>query len=80
MPSLRTGIVGYGYMGQIRRRNVVDHPDLELSGIHDPFLTLESAPPDVHVIRDLDELLTASDVVFVCTPNNVTADVVVAAL
>lgn len=80
MSPLRAGIVGYGYMGQIRRRNVADHPALELSGIHDPFLASETAPADGAFIPDLDQLLKASDVVFVCTPNNVTADVVVKAL
>lgn len=78
---LRAGIVGYGYMGEIRRRNILDHSGLELSGIHDPFL-----PPDRLLDGlpgaglDLDVLIEGSDVVFVCTPNNVTADVVVAAL
>ena len=27
---LKSGIVGYGYMGQIRKRVVEDHPDLQL--------------------------------------------------
>ena len=79
-PRLRAGIVGYGYMGEIRRRNILDHPEIELSGITDPFLPADRLPEGVDVTRDLDGLIARSDVVFVCTPNNVTADVAAAAL
>ena len=34
--KLRAGIIGYGYMGQIRQKNISDHPNLELVGICDP--------------------------------------------
>jgi predicted dehydrogenase len=77
---IRTAIVGYGYMGQIRRRNVESHPDLELAVICDPRLTGADAL-GVPVIADHRELFDHDiDAVFVCTPNNVTADVVVDAL
>jgi hypothetical protein len=34
---LRAGIVGYGYMGRIRQKNIDDHSEMELIGICDPF-------------------------------------------
>lgn len=77
---LRAGIVGYGYMGEIRMRNVVENPDLELAAICDPFLPPDRAPAGVPLLREVRELIAAVDVVFVCTPNAATADVIVAAL
>lgn len=77
---LRAGIVGYGYMGEIRRRNIEDHADLTLAGISDPKL---SASPvrDVPLYGTYRELVDAGvDVVFVCTPNNITPDATVYAL
>jgi predicted dehydrogenase len=77
---LRAGIVGYGYMGEIRRRTCDTHPELELVSLCDP--RLETSPsagvqlfPGWEAVVD-DDL----DVVFVCTPNNLTPDVVVRAL
>ncbi len=77
---LRAGIVGYGYMGEIRRKNVDENPDLGLEAICDPHLPPDRAPAGVPFVRDVRELIDAVDVVFVCTPNAVTADVIVAAL
>jgi predicted dehydrogenase len=77
---LRAGIVGYGYMGEIRRRNVESHPDLTLVGIVDPRLPLD-ASVGAPVFPDVDTLLQAGlDVLFVCTPNNLTPLVTVQAL
>jgi predicted dehydrogenase len=78
---LRAGIVGYGYMGQIRRRNVADHPDLELAAICDPYCLEAFAVPNVQVFDSWEDLVAADlDLVFVCTPNNLIPDVAVKAL
>jgi predicted dehydrogenase len=78
---LRAGIVGYGYMGQIRRRNIADHPDLELVAICDPYRLEVLAALNVPVYDRWEDLVTADiDVVFVCTPNNLIPDVAVKAL
>lgn len=77
---LRAGIVGYGYMGEIRRRNIDENLDLRLEVICDPYLPAERAPSGVPLVRELRDLINAVEVVFVCTPNSVTADVIVAAL
>ncbi len=77
---LRAGIVGYGYMGEIRRRNVEAHADLALAGVTDPRITDRQAF-GAPVYPDYQSLLESGvDVVFVCTPNNLTPDVTVAAL
>jgi predicted dehydrogenase len=78
---LRAGIVGYGYMGQIRRRNVEEHPDFELAGICDPRLTGTENKVNAFVFPTYQSLIdTRPGVVFVCTPNHVTPEVVIYAL
>jgi predicted dehydrogenase len=78
---LRAGIVGYGYMGQIRRRNVADHPDLEFAAVCDPARQSEVDRLGVPVYTDWMDLVESDlDVVFVCTPNHLIPEVAVAAL
>ena len=78
--SLRAGIVGYGYMGEVRHRTIEAHPDLQLVGISDPRLS-QSPDPTAPLFRDHRELIAAgADVVFICTPNGLTPDVAVEAL
>lgn len=80
-PALRAGIVGYGYMGQIRHRNIVDHPDLQLAGVCDPSRTDEIGGLNVPVYGDWQALVAADlDVVFVCTPTNLTPEVAIGAM
>jgi len=78
---LRAGIVGYGYMGQIRLRNITDHPDLELAAICDPYNCEKLAILNVSVYERWEDLVAADlDVVFVCTPNNLIPEVAVKAM
>jgi len=78
---LRAGIIGYGYMGQIRRRNVADHPDLELAAICDPARAEEVGTLGVPVYPNHQALADSDlDIVFVCTPNNLIPDAAVYAL
>lgn len=75
--ALRAGIVGYGYMGEIRRRNIDDHPDLSLVGVVDPRIT-DAARHRVELYPSCRELVAQGlDVLFVCTPNHLTPDVTV---
>jgi predicted dehydrogenase len=74
-------IVGYGYMGQIRRRVVESIPELNLGGISDPHLS----PADVPGVALFEDYREAIDqvrpaIVFVCTPNVLTPEVCVHAL
>jgi predicted dehydrogenase len=78
--ALRVGIVGYGYMGQIRHRSILDRPDLTLTGVADPAIGAADAP-GVRLFRSHEELLDAGvDLLFVCTPPRVTPGVVIDAL
>ncbi len=78
---LRAGIVGFGYMGQIRHRNIADHPDLELAAVCDPFRTATLETFGVPVFEDWQGLVGSDlDVVFVCTPNHLIPTVAEAAL
>ena len=45
---LKCGIIGYGYMGEIRHRVIRDHPKLELSTI------CEATPEKLLNQKDLD--------------------------
>jgi predicted dehydrogenase len=78
---LRAGIIGYGYMGQIRRRNVEDHPDLSLAGICDPKLETDSAKVGAPLFPTYRSLIDVGpDLVFVCTPNRITPEAVIYAI
>jgi predicted dehydrogenase len=78
---LKVGIVGYGYMGQIRRRNITDHPDLKLAAICDPNCLEEIKILQVPIYENWEKLIASDlDLVFVCTPNNLIPEVAVKAL
>lgn len=78
---LRAGIVGYGYMGRIRRQNIADHPDLELAAICDPGCLEAITGLNVPVYDRWENLVAADlDVVFACTPNNLIPEVAIRAL
>lgn len=76
---IKVGLVGLGRMGRVRQRVFEYHPDFELVAICDPMVGETTS--DVVLVHDYRALLDVDlDVVFVCTPNNVTAEIVVAAL
>ena len=70
MTTYKVGIVGYGYMGEIRKR-IVDASDrMELVGVSDPNPEVQEKLKNTCVIYDsVDELISKVDIVFVCTPN-----------
>ena len=74
-------IVGYGYMGQIRRQVVAATPELTCAGICDAAVTDAAAlgcPTFTDYRRAIDEV--RPDIVCVCTPNALSPDVSVYAL
>ena len=78
---LKAGIVGYGYMGQIRKRNIEDHTDLKLTAICDPSNKKEINKLGVTTYNSWQELIKSDiDVVFVCTPNNHIPEIAIAGL
>jgi predicted dehydrogenase len=81
--KLKVGIVGYGYMGQIRKRIIDEHPELRMTGICEVERSLVTADPIIkcRVYDSYQELLNSGiDLVFVCTPNHISPEVVIAAL
>lgn len=81
--KLKVGIVGYGYMGKIRKRVVESNPYLELFGICDTDKNSFSPKEklDCHIYHSYAELLkTNVDIVFVCTPNLFSPKIVIESL
>lgn len=81
--TLRAGIIGYGYMGKIRKKIVESSEVLRLDGICDINRELIAADQSVKCkVYDSYKKLIASniDIVFVCTPNSFTPQIVVDSL
>jgi predicted dehydrogenase len=78
---LPAAVVGYGYMGQIRVKNILDSPDLSLAGVYDPYQTISLKKVGIYSFETYEQLLGSQvDIVFVCTPNNLIPQVAVKAL
>ena len=75
-------IVGYGYMGQIRRQVVDGLPDVRLAGICDPEVAAVDRDARCQWFDDYRDAIDRirPDLVFVCTPNRLSPDVSVYAL
>jgi predicted dehydrogenase len=77
---IRVGIIGFGKMGRVRQAAVAECPGFRLVALADP-VEPRPLPADCQFFPDPQALVrTDVDAVFVCTPNHVTADLVVAAL
>ncbi len=71
MSKLRCGIVGYGYMGEIRKRVIDSMHELELVGVVETVVKKRESLQDCPVFETFDQLLEETfDVVFVATPNS----------
>jgi predicted dehydrogenase len=81
MTPLKCGIVGYGYMGEIRRRVIEARDDLALAGIAEVDKARRDKIRDADIFADAEALLARDlDVVFVATPNNVAPTYAIRAL
>jgi len=80
--AYRVGIIGFGRIGRRRAALVNAHPRLTLAAVADPVMTdREGLSATCGVHESANALLRDDlDAVFVCTPNNVTPDLVVQAL
>lgn len=75
---LKAAIVGYGYMGVIRRRVIEAHPDLELILVCESDTSKLQGTQSFAVERDFTKVYESdADVVFVCTPNNLIPELTV---
>ncbi len=75
-------IIGYGYMGQIRRKVVEDLDDVELVAICDQLQSPQEIGGEYLHFRDYETAIDQirPDLVFVCTPNCYSPDICVYAL
>lgn len=78
---IKTAIIGYGYMGEIRQRVIDQHPDMELVMICESSKQKLNGNHSFQVVRDPMEVFESDiDLVFVCTPNNLTPHLVIESL
>ena len=81
MKLLECGIIGYGYMGEIRRRIIEGHPDLSLGWICDPDIDKIPSQPDIQITTEANQVIDSDvDLVFICTPNNLIPDLTIKCL
>lgn len=75
-------IFGYGYMGKIRYKALKNHPDVRSVKVYDPALDpKQQAELGAELLPVTDRIpWNQFDGAFICTPNNVTADLCVEAL
>jgi len=79
--QISCAIIGYGYMGEIRRRTIESRSDLRLQWICETEDRNISVNSGTIVTRDLSEVLESDvQIVFVCTPNNLIPEIAVRAL
>jgi predicted dehydrogenase len=70
---IRALVTGYGYWGRVLVRNLVEHPDFFVAGIHDPngvIVADAMRQENLNAFDDLDEAIreTLPDVVIVTSP------------
>lgn len=78
--KIKAGIVGYGYMGKIRKRIIDEHPDLDLLGVCEVNKDLVKGV-DCQIFDSYADLLKSGiDMIFVCTPNSFSPEIVTESL
>ena len=74
--TLKAAIIGYGYMGEIRRSVIERNQRLELIGICDTHSVTRKNISDCRAYSSCVSLLEEDvDVVFVCTPNSFSPEI-----
>lgn len=77
----KAGIIGYGYMGHIREKVIRNNPVIELVGICDNALSLKESESKCKVYKTYHDLIESDvDIVFVCTPNCYTPEIIIHSL
>jgi len=79
---MKTVIIGYGYMGRIRRQVVENLPELKLCAVCDPSVSAAEISSSFSHYHDYRDAINAErpDIVIVCTPNRYSPDVCIYAL
>ena len=78
---LKCAIIGYGYMGEIRRRVIENHPDLKLTMVCESDLSKLQGNYAFEVFREATHVIDGTvDVIFVCTPNHLIPELAIRSL
>lgn len=82
MNRLKVGIAGYGIVGKRRHQFISEHPALMVTAIcEQTFPKAFSGLPGINCFNSYHELLqTELNILFVCLPNNIAAEVTIAGL
>ena len=73
---LKVVILGYGYMGEIRKSVVDNHPELDLIGIVETNKEKHQKIQGCPAYSSLDELMANDpDIIIVCTPNSYSPEI-----
>ena len=78
MKKYKCSIIGFGYMGEIRKKTIDNNPSTELISIYDQDCKF----PENQIFKNsFDEALSPDvDIVFICTPNKFIPDMVINSL
>tara|TARA_Y100000590_G_scaffold294959_1_gene332435 strand:+ start:1582 stop:2583 length:1002 start_codon:yes stop_codon:yes gene_type:complete len=78
---LKSAIIGYGYMGEIRHNVIKNISNLELKIICDSNKSKIPANENYLITNNFNVVVNSDvDIVFVCTPNNLTPKIVIECL
>jgi len=78
---IKTGIIGYGKVGRLRKDLIEKNKYLSLEAVCDPNLSEKEMDLDCRFFKNYKDILKLDlDAVFICTPNKYTPDIVVSAL
>jgi predicted dehydrogenase len=82
MKIFKVGIAGYGIVGKRRHQYINEHPNLCVIAVCDQNLTNdENSFPGIECFNNYIDLLSKElDILFVCLPNNIAAEVTIAGL
>lgn len=82
MEKLKVGIAGYGVVGKRRHQYIDQHPDMKVIAVCDQAYKESFISTDgVKIFTNYKELLLEKlDILFVCLPNDIAAEVTIAGL
>ncbi len=82
MKIYKVGIAGYGIVGKRRHQYINEHSNLRVTAVCDQSLSNDfKGMPGISCFNDYKDLLaTELDILFVCLPNNIAAEVTISGL
>ena len=78
---IQCAIIGYGYMGEIRRKVLEQHNDVELSMICETDREKLAGVQNFAVVKDPTHVIQSdAEAVFICTPNHLIPELTIKCL